>query len=232
MNIDIQYRPAHSLAVVSLQPGEEIRAEANAMVSMSSNIAVKTDGPMGRKQGGLLKGLKRAFLSGESFFTNQYIAQGGVGEVALAPNLCGDMVVHSLTQGESLFIQGSSYVAAPDTVQIDTKFQGFWRGALGGENFFFLHATGHGPVLINAFGAIDKIDLDGGEVVVDTGHLVAYTGQIEYSIGKAAKSLIASWLSGEGLVLRMRGRGRIYLQTRNPNEYGTAVGRRLPPRQK
>ncbi|MBI4510014.1 MAG: TIGR00266 family protein [Deltaproteobacteria bacterium] len=229
MRFDIHYRPAHALAIAKLAAGEHVRAESGAMVSMSSNIEVQTDGPMGRAGGGLWKKLKRAVLSGETFFTNHYLARGGPGEVTLAPSLCGDMVVHELSRGEDLLIQGSSYMAAPDTVDIDTQFQGF-RGLFSGENLFFLRATGQGPVLMNAFGAIETVDLS-GELIVDTGHLVALTSGLHYEIGTATSGWIASFLSGEGLVLRVRGQGRLYLQTRNPTEYGRHVGRLLPPRE-
>ncbi len=229
MQIDVQYRPAHSLAVVSLDGGESIRAEAGAMVSMSSHVQVETDGPMSKRSGGFLKGLKRAFLGGESFFTNLYrVPPGAAGEVTLAPSLCGDMVIHQLQPGEELMIQGSSYVAAPDTVMIDSKWQGF-KGFLSGETMFFLKASGQGPVVLNAFGAIETIDLN-GELILDTGHLVAFTSGLSYEISKASKGLIASFLSGEGLVLRFRGTGKLYVQTRNPSEYGASVGRKLPPR--
>jgi uncharacterized protein (TIGR00266 family) len=229
MRFDILYRPAHSLAVAQLDSGEEVRAEAGAMISMSSNIAVSTSSPFSKQSGGLWKNLKRAVLTGETFFTNLYQARGGPGEVTLAPTLCGDMAVHDLVPAESLIIQGSSYVAAPDSVRIDTKFQGF-RGFLSGETLFFLHASGQGPVLVNAFGAIEAIDLD-GELVLDTGHLVAMTSTLRYDIGMASRGLIGSFLSGEGLVLKIRGRGRLYVQTRNPTEYGRHVGRLLPARQ-
>lgn len=230
MNIEIQNRPAHSVAVVQLAPGENIRAEAGAMVSKSANLGVRTDGPLSGKQGGLLKTLKRAVLSGETLFTNLYTADNGPGEVTLAPSLCGDMIVHDLRAGEELFIQGSSYVAAPDSVHLDTRWQGLRRGAFSGESFFFLHATGQGPVIVNAFGGIDTIDLAGQEVILDTGHLVAFTGGISYDWTKAASGWIASFLSGEGFVLKMTGHGRVYVQTRNPNEFGREVGGRLPAR--
>jgi len=228
MDIDIEYRPAHSLAVVQLAPGESITAESSAMVSMSSGMQLSTDGPMSKKKGGFLKNLGRAFLGGETFFTNTFTATGSRGEVTLAPTLCGDMAIHEL-DGDELFIQGSSYVAAPDSVQLNTRWQGM-KGFFSGESLFFLQATGYGPVIINAFGAVDVIDLD-GELIVDTGHLVAFTGGLTYEVGKAGSGWISSFLSGEGLVLRMRGRGRLYLQTRNPSEYGSAVGSRLPARQ-
>jgi uncharacterized protein (AIM24 family) len=85
-------------------------------------------------------------------------------------------------------------------------------------------------VLMNAFGAIETRDLD-GELILDTGHLVAFTAGIEYTIGKASRGFIASYLSGEGLVLRLKGRGRIWIQSRNPSEFGRTVGSLLPARE-
>lgn len=227
MQFEIHYKPAHTLAVVNLAAGESVRAEARAMVSMTRNIQVQTQGPLAG-QGGIFKGLKRAVFGGESFFTNTFTAMGGPGHVSVAPTLCGDMVVHELGLGQALYIQGSSYVAAPDSVTLDTRWQGM-KGLFSGESLFFLEAVGSGPVLINAFGAIDVIELD-GEVVIDTGHLVAFESGIQYTVDKAADGWISSFLSGEGLVLRMRGRGRVYVQSRNPAEYGQDVGRRLPAR--
>jgi uncharacterized protein (TIGR00266 family) len=139
------------------------------------------------------------------------------------------MLAVELRRGEPLYIQGSSYVAAPDSVEIDTRWQGF-KGFFSGESLFFLEASGVGPVVINAFGAIETLELD-GDIIVDTGHLVAFGAGIEYEITKASRGWIASYLSGEGLVMRLSGRGQLYLQSRNPNEYGRAVGALLPPRQ-
>jgi uncharacterized protein (TIGR00266 family) len=228
MHFEIQYRPAHSLATAHLAPGESVRAEASAMVSMTRNLTIQTDGPIGGR-GGIVKGLKRAMLGGETFFTNTFTAQDLPGHVSLAPTLSGDMLAVELRRGEPLYIQGSSYVAAPDSVALDTRWQGF-KGFFSGESLFFLEASGVGPVLLNAFGAIETLELN-GDIIVDTGHLVAFSSGIDYQVTKASRGWIASYLSGEGLVLRMSGRGRLYLQSRNPKEYGRSVGALLPPRQ-
>jgi uncharacterized protein (TIGR00266 family) len=174
-----------------------------------------------------MRGIRRSLLGGESFFTNRFTAHRGPGHVLLAPQLPGDLRVHELT-GEPLLIRGGSYVSAPDSVEIDTQFQGL-KGFLTGESLFFLHASGHGPVLLNAFGAIEALDVT-TELVVDTGHVVAFTAGLDYSIEKAGLGWVASYLSGEGFVMRFRGRGRLYLQTRNPDEYGKFLGHKLPPR--
>lgn len=228
MHFEIQYNPAHSLALAHLNPGDSVRAEASAMVSMSRNLEIETNtGPQGG--GGFFKKVGRSFLGGESFFQNVYRATSSPGHVALAPQLCGSMIVHDLTPGTDLMIQGSSYVAAPDSVLIDTKFQGF-KGLFSGESLFFLKASGQGPVLLNAFGAIESLEMD-GELIVDTGHIVAFEQGISYGIEKAGAGWISSFLSGEGLVLRLTGKGRIYVQSRNPNEFGRTVGSLLPARQ-
>ena len=227
MEFEIVHQPAHSMAIAKLEAGESLRAEAGAMVTMDPSIEVDTQSA--RRAGGLFKGLKKKFLTGETFFTNTFIAKSGPGSVMLAPSLCGDLVVHNLEATTPLLIQGSSYVAAPDSVNLDTKFQGFTRGLLSGETFFFLKATGTGPVVLNAFGGIETIDLD-GELIVDTGHLLALTAGLHYEVTKNNPGWIASFLSGEGFVLHVRGQGKLYLQTRNPAEYGKVVGRHLKAR--
>lgn len=224
MRINVEHRPGAALALVALSPGESIRAEADAMVSMAGDIAVKTEGT--RKTGGLLAGLGRKFLGGESFFTNLFTANGPA-ELALAPSLPGDIAVHDLVAEQPLFIQGSSYVAAPDSIAIDTKFQGLVRGLVSGESMFFLRASGTGSVIINAFGGIEARDLD-GELWVDTGHLVAFTAGIEYQVSKASRGWLGAWFSGEGFILKLKGQGRVYLQTRNPHAFGRTIGRLLP----
>jgi len=83
--------------------------------------------------------------------------------------------------------------------------------------------------LIGGFGGIEEVLCD-GSMVIDTGHLVAWDAELEYSIGKSGSGWIASWLSGEGLVCHFRGRGRIWIQSRNPAAYGGRVGALLPAR--
>jgi uncharacterized protein (TIGR00266 family) len=222
MQIDIQYRPAHSLAKVTLQPNEAVVAESGAMVGMSTNIQMQT------QSGGLMSGLKRMF-GGESFFRNTFSAANGPGEVLLAHSLCGDMVVLEMTQ-YGYFIQSSSYIASTPNVTIETKVGGM-KTFFAGEGVFVLQATCQGPgqVLVGAFGGVQELQCD-GSLVIDTGHLVAWDATLQYSVGKSGSGWIASFLSGEGLVCHFQGQGRIWIQTRNPPAYGQEIGKLLPPR--
>ena len=223
MQIQVDYRPAHSLAKVQLGPGESVVAESGAMVGMTPSVQMQT------QSGGLMSGLKRMF-GGESFFRNTFTAAEQGGEVLLAHALCGDMAVLEMTPG-GYFVQSSSFIASTPNVQIETKVGGF-RSFFAGEGVFILQASCQGPgtMLVGAFGGIQELVCD-GNMVIDTGHLVAWDTSLTYNVGKSGSGWVASFLSGEGLVCHFSGQGRIWIQTRNPAEYGGAVGKLLPPRE-
>ena len=227
MQIDIGYRPAHSMAKVSLNHGESIMAESGAMVGMSTNVQMQT-GMSQNTGGGLLGGLKRA-LAGESWFRNTFTAVNGPGEVLLAHAVCGDMVTLEMTQ-QGYHLTASSFIASTPNVNIDTKVQGF-KGFFSGEGAFVMTATAQSPgqLVIGSFGGITQLNCD-GNLVIDTGHLVAWDSNLTYKVGKSGGGWIASFLSGEGLVCHFQGQGRIWIQSRNPVEYGRTVGGMLPPR--
>jgi uncharacterized protein (TIGR00266 family) len=221
MQIDIGYRPGQSLAKCSLAPGESLIAEAGAMVGQSTNVQMQT------QAGGVMSGLKRMF-GGESFFRNTFTAQGGPGEVLLAQSLCGDMVTLEMNPN-GYFIQSGAFVACSPHVSLDTKVGGL-KGFFSGAGMFVLKATSQQPgqVLVGGFGGLQELACQ-DNIVIDTGHLVAWDATLTYSIGKSGAGWIASYLSGEGLVCHFKGQGRIWIQTRNPVEYGKSVGKMLPP---
>lgn len=208
MDIDIQFRPSYSLAVVKLAPSERVRADSGAMVSHSAGVEVET-----KAEGGLLKSLGRAVLGGESFFQNFWKAGPQGGEVTLAPDLPGDITCITMS-GPSLLIQSGSYLASEDGIDISGKLSG--KAFLSGEGFSMLEATGSGKILVSSYGAIYEKELSSGErYIVDTTHLVAFDGNIGVTT-KSVGGLKSTFLSGEGLVVELTGPGRIYMQTRSP----------------
>ena len=58
--------------------------------------------------------------------------------------------------------------------------------------------------------------------------LVAWPEGMQYTIEKASAGFISSFTSGEGLVCRFRGPGRVLIQTRNPSGFGNWVMPFLP----
>lgn len=206
---EINHQGSFALAVVNLQSGQSISAEAGAMVSMSANVDLQSE-----LKGGVFGALKRA-AGGESAFVSTFTAQGAAGEVTFAPGAPGDVAGIEMNS-QTFMVQSSSYLAGDIGLRVDTKFGGA-KSWLGGEGLFLLQISGSGLLLVSSFGAIHRKMLRPGEqYVVDTGHLVAWEGQMSYNLRKAAKGgLFRSFLSGEGLVAEFSGPGEILIQTRN-----------------
>ncbi|MEL7331443.1 MAG: TIGR00266 family protein [Cyanobacteria bacterium J06560_2] len=225
MKLELLHQPDSSIAKVLMDPQEEILAEAGAMVAMSSHIDVSTTLRKG-KGGGVLGGLKR-MMAGESLFMSVFRSGAQAAEIYLSPKLMGDILPYTLT-GSELVVQSSSYLASTPGVQIDLGFTGF-KSLFSGESLFWLTANGSGLVLLNSFGSIYEVEVE-GEYVVDTGHIVAFERTLDYSISKANKSWAGAFFSGEGFVCQFKGKGKVFCQTHNPGSFGRKVGSLLPPR--
>ncbi|MDR1872567.1 MAG: TIGR00266 family protein [Deltaproteobacteria bacterium] len=198
----------------NLEMGEKLKAESDAMVSMSANVDVT-----GGVEGGLLRGIARR-LSGEKFFFQYLVAKRGPGEVLLAHTLPGGVVDVELDGTYSLIVQKDGFLAATEHIEINTTLQSLSRGLLSGEGFLILKVSGRGVVFLSSYGAIHAINLKENEqVIVDNGHLVAWPDYMKYTMEKASNGWISSLMSGECLVCRFTGPGTILIQTRNPKGF-------------
>lgn len=227
MEVQIGYRPSQSLARVILRENEAVLAESGAMVGMTTNVAVTT------QAGGVGASVKR-LLGGESMFVNRFTAMGGAAEVLLAHKLLGD-VVSLEVPAAGLTLEAGAFLASSANVKVQAKVGGL-RTMFAGEGFMVLDvstegsaSSGPGTLLIGAFGGIEEMQCD-GELTVDTGHIVAWDPSLSFAIEKSAKGWLATYLSGEGLVCLLRGKGRVWVQSRNPREYAKAVAGALPAR--
>jgi uncharacterized protein (TIGR00266 family) len=210
MNVEILFRPSYSLGVVKLAPGEKIRADAGAMVSMQG-VTIDT-----QMAGGLFKSLGRSLLGGESLFQNFFQAGGSGGEVTLAPDLPGDVFLIEMNN-ERLLVQAGSYLASEEGIELSTKLSS--KAFLSGEGLTMLEATGTGKLLVSSYGAIFDHNLGAGEkYIVDTTHVVAFNAAMGVEL-KGAGGLKATLLSGEGLVAEITGPGRLLMQTRSQQAF-------------
>ncbi|MEM7590896.1 MAG: TIGR00266 family protein [Cyanobacteria bacterium P01_A01_bin.83] len=225
MNIELLHQPESAVARIGLDSGEELVAQAGAMIAMSGSINASTTLRKG-KGGGIMGGLKR-MVAGESLFLSVFSSPQDGNTIWLAPRLIGDLLVYEMT-GQDLIVQATSYLACSSLVDLDVGFQGF-KSLFSGESIFWLTLSGQGVVLLTSFGAIYEVEVD-GEYIVDTGHIVAFERSLDFSIAKATTGLMSTFLSGEGFVCRFKGKGKVYCQTHNPGSFGSTVGSQLPPR--
>jgi uncharacterized protein (TIGR00266 family) len=167
-------------------------------------------------------------FSGESFFLNHFTAQQANQSLLIGPSLLGDCVHHTLSGG-TMIVQGTSWLASTGNIEIDTTWQGFASALFSGESMFWVKCSGFGELFLSSYGAIYPIQVQ-GEYTVDTGHIVAFEDTLQFRIGKAGKSLIGSFLGGEGLVCKFQGQGTLYCQSHNPPSFGKLLGPKLKPR--
>ena len=221
MQVDIEYGPAFAFGTVHLPAGGEVRVEAGAMAAMSGGVEMET-----KAQGGLLGGLKRSMLGGESFFINTFRSTAG-GDVGVAAKLPGDLVHMPLDGSGAMMVQSGSWIASDTGVEVDTK----WGGAktfFSGEGLFMLRCTGSGDMLVASYGAIFEMDLPAGESYkVDTGHIVAFEEGIGYQ-GNKVGGWKSTFLSGEGLVATFTGPGKLWQQSRSPADLVGWLTQKLP----
>jgi uncharacterized protein (TIGR00266 family) len=231
MHIDVESKPSYGMAVVHLDDGETIIAESGSMVAMTDDIDVSTEfngtggaGFMGKVKA-VLAGLARKVLGGESMFVNHYTAEEDDQRVMLAPAMVGDVLDIEMSK-RPIYVQATSFLAATPDVVVQLVWGG-WSMLFSREGAFFLKCRGKGGrLLLNCYGALEEIDVD-GSFAVDSGHLVAYKGKLKYSIRKVGgwKSTL---LPGEGLVLEFNGKGKIWLQTRNFGSLVSWITPQLP----
>ncbi len=199
-NYEIKGQPDFSYLTVHLEAGQTIKAEASAMTSMDTNISMATK----------FKGGFKRFFGGESIFINEFTADQFAGQLTLAGGVMGDIVPVHL-DNQTIFIQSGGFLASGMGIQVDTKWQGMIKGFFSGAGLFLLKCSGKGDVFMSTFGGLIPIEVN-GDYVVDNNHLVAFTEGLEYNITKVA-GYKSFFFSGEGLVTRFTGQGRVWVQT-------------------
>jgi uncharacterized protein (TIGR00266 family) len=223
MHYQIEHGPAYATLIVKLNTGESLRAEAGAMLSMTSNINLEA-----KSAGKGFLGSIKAAVSGESFFASLFTAQNGEGEVILAPSSSGDIIKMELN-GNTIFAEGGAYLAGSPDLEISTK--GSFKALIAGEGLFLQKISGRGTLFLSSYGSIiERTVTPGNNLIIDTGHLVAFEETLSYSIKKVSKGLFSTLASGEGLVSEFTGSGKVWIQTRNLKACVGLIERFLPNR--
>jgi uncharacterized protein (TIGR00266 family) len=196
--------------IVTMGAGDVIRAEAGAMMYMTDGIEMDA-----RMEGGLLGGLKRKLLSGESFFITYFRSGRAGSRVAFAGPFPGKILPIDIAADRPLLCQKDAFLCAFGEVDINIAFtRRLGAGFFGGEGFILQKLEGSGRAFIHSGGTTVALTLGAGERLrVDTGCLVAFEPTVSYDIERVG-GIRTSLFGGEGLFLAaMTGPGRVWLQT-------------------
>jgi len=195
--------------VISMSAGDEVRAEAGAMTYMTDGIEMDA-----RMQGGLLGGLKRKFLAGESLFLTFFRCATPSAKVAFSGPYPGKIIRMAL-QNSAVLCQRDAFLCAAGQIDINIEFtKRLGAGFFGGEGFILQRLEGSGEVFIHSGGTIIQMELKTGEKLrVDTGCLVAFDPTVGYDI-EFVGGIKTALFAGEGLFFAsMTGPGRVWVQT-------------------
>lgn len=204
---------------VSMRQGETIYCESDAMVMMESTLDLK-----GKMRGGLGSALMRTFANGESFFQQHIEATRGNGDCLLSPTLPGAMQIVDCGPSGQYIISDGAFVAASSGVELKVRTQSLGNALFAQSGGFFVTETsGSGQVVVSGFGSMSMLEVEPGkDAIIDNSHVVAWDSTLRYEIsvttGQSSGflgNLINSQTSGEGIVLRFSGRGKIYVCSRN-----------------
>ena len=218
---------------VSLDRGEAIFCESDAMVMMESNLDLS-----GTVQGGILQAAMRRFANGESFFQQRIEATRGPGDCLLSPTMPGGVEVLEVGTRQYLLSDGA-YVAATSGVQVTARSQGIGNALFGGTGGFFIgQSSGTGQLAVNGFGSLFKLDVQPGkDITIDNGHVVAWDSTLQYSLSASTNTkrgllgnLVGSMTSGEGMVLKFSGQGQVLVCSRNKDSFLAWLASKIGPK--
>ncbi|MDD5272311.1 MAG: TIGR00266 family protein [Methylovulum sp.] len=215
---------------VSLKRGEKIYCESNAMVMMEATLDLK-----GKMTGGIGSALMRRFANGESLFQEHIEAVRGDGDCLLSPTLPGAVEVLEVG-GASYKLTDGAFVAAESGVNLTVRTQNIGSALFGGTGgFFIMEATGIGKLAVSGFGSSFAIDVEPGkDVIIDNAHVVAWDSRLHHEISVATSNsgflgqLVNSVTSGEGMVLKFSGQGKVIICSRNRDNFVSWLLKLIP----
>jgi len=205
--------------IVTLDPGEQVIAEAGTMLYMTDGIDMQTNMSTDKNKGffgNLLKAAGR-MLTGESFFITSFTNQGRAqADVAFAAPYPGNIVPVDLQKhGGQLICQKDSFLCAARGTDVAIAFQKkIGVGLFGGEGFILQRLTGDGLAFVHAGGTTFEMVLQAGQKLrVDTGCIAAFEAPVAYDI-QFVGGFKNALFGGEGLFFAtLTGPGRVFLQT-------------------
>ena len=223
MQVDVRHSPSFAVARVVLDPNEQLKAESGAMMAMSAGMGLQSS-----TQGGVMKGLKRSVLGGESLFISTYTAPANGGWIDVAHHLTGDIIVAGVLPDQPMNVTKGCWLASSMSRR-DRHEVGRVQEHVRRRGRLPAPRPRPGTIVLACYGALDTINLQPGEqVTIDSGHVVAYGPTVQSQLRKAATGLMQTLKSGEGFVFDFVGPGWIMTQSRNPSALEAWIRQVMP----
>lgn len=203
---------------IGLDHDEAVIAEAGTMTYLEQDINFEAKMGDGSESGvmGKLFGIGKRMLTGESVFLTHFTNKGKQKRhVAFSAPFPGSIIPLNLAElGEEIICQKDSFLAAALGTKVDIAFhKRLGSGFFGGEGFILQRLRGDGMAFIHAGGTVIKKELNNETLRLDTGCLVGFSGDVDYSI-KMSGGLKSMFFGGEGMFLAtLSGTGSVWIQS-------------------
>ena len=125
------------------------------------------------------------------------------------------IILLDVSQWGTVVLDDGLFLACDASLQQKTVARNNISSAvLGGEGLFNLSLTGNGIAALEShvpYEELIEVVLDNDVMKIDGNMAIAWSGSLNFTVEKSAKSLIGSAVSGEGFVNVYRGSGKILL---------------------
>lgn len=196
---------------IKLRDGS-IKTEAGALYFSKGNINCDTQiGGVG----GVIGKMFKSTLNKEAVIKPVY---SGYGEVYLEPTF-GHFIMLEL-QNDSIVVDKGMFYCCSAGMKVEPVAQSNISSALlGGEGIFQTEISGTGIVVLEIPVPKEEIlmyELKGDRVQVDGNFAILRSKNIRFSVQKSSKSLMGSFMNGEGLLQTFEGTGMVWLAPTAP----------------
>jgi len=208
------------LIEIELDFNETVIAEAGTMLYMEDGIGfeVKLGDGSTPDQGfmGKLFAAGSRIITGESLFLTHFTNKNmNKRKVAFSAPYPGKIIPLDLsTLSNQLIVQKDGFLCAAFGTNLSIHLnRRLGAGLLGGEGFILQKLQGDGLAFIHAGGTVIEKTLNNESLRIDTGCIVAFEPQIDFSI-ESTGSLKSMVFGGEGIFLaNLKGSGKVWLQS-------------------
>lgn len=183
------------------------RIEPGALYYMKGNLEMKAS-----SGGGMLKGLSRKLLSGETFFVNEI---HGSGQIYLEPTFGHFFLNRINPEDDAIIVDKGLFYGGTAGLDIGSHMQKNISSALfGGEGMFQTKIEGDGIAILYSpvpISEIQKFYLQGEKLSVDGNFALLRSESVQFRAEKSSKSWVATSVSGEGLLQTFTGTGHVWI---------------------
>lgn len=200
---------------VEMSSGESFRLETGSMVSMTDAITLE-----GKRNGSFMGALGKSLLGGENFFLTTAKSSSNNQTLTLAPKGFGSIRKIELDGQKNWFLEDGVFLACDHSIEIDVMRQ---RGVAapmfaGSGGFFVLKTSGYGNLFVESFGSIIEVEVTPDKpITVDNNHVIGWEETVHHQITVASGTF--GFKTGEGLAIKLTGRGKVLIQSRQPEAF-------------